>query len=65
MAFLTAETFDFAHSHSLNADLGQGFLDVLHFEGLDDGFDFFHVAWKKTEAILTGKHQDHGEPLRK
>jgi hypothetical protein len=58
VAFLPAESLDFADGHSLNTHLGERFFDVLHFEGLDYGLDLFHVAGKESEAMLTGKHQD-------
>lgn len=42
MAFLASESLDFGDGHSLDADFGEGFFDVFHFERFDDCFDFFH-----------------------
>ena len=39
MTFLTTEAFDFRHSHTFDADLGESFFDLFQFEGLDDGDD--------------------------
>ena len=44
VAFLAAETFDFAHGHAGDADFGECFTYIVEFEGFDDGFDFFHGA---------------------
>jgi len=42
VALLSAKSFHLGHGHSLNADIGKRFLDVLKFEWLDDCVDFFH-----------------------
>ena len=42
VAFLPPESFDFADGHSFHADVGEGVFYFFEFEGLDDGFDFFH-----------------------
>src|SRR4051812_15724053 len=39
-----AETAHFRHGHSLHTDLGEGVLDGVELERLDDGFDFLHGA---------------------
>ncbi len=44
VAFLAAEAFYFGHGHAFDPELGQGFLDLLEFERLDDRFQFFHLA---------------------
>jgi hypothetical protein len=43
MAFLPAETFDLAHRHPFDPDLGEPIFDRFHLEGLDNGLDFFHA----------------------
>jgi hypothetical protein len=43
VALLPPEAFHFRHRHSLDAELGQGFLHFLEFERLDDRFELFHV----------------------
>jgi hypothetical protein len=43
VAFLAAETFDFANGHSFDPEVGKGLFDLFEFEGFDDGFDFFHI----------------------
>jgi hypothetical protein len=58
MALLPAESFDLADGHSLDANLCECFLHIFHFEGLDDCFDFFHLAAKQAEAILGCKSQE-------
>jgi hypothetical protein len=42
VAFLAAKTLDLGDGHALDADFVQGVFDVVQFERLDDGFDFFH-----------------------
>jgi hypothetical protein len=42
MPLLTAKPFDFTDRYPLDADLIQGFFDLIQFEGLNDGFDFPH-----------------------
>jgi hypothetical protein len=43
VTFLAAEAFHFSYGHAFNAQLGEGFLDLLELERLDDRFQFFHV----------------------
>src|SRR5262245_42228395 len=56
MAFLTAETFDFAHSHALNANVAESVLYLFEFERFNNGFDFLHnlciqrVGWVVPKA---------------
>ena len=45
VTFLAAEAFDFGHGHTFDADLGEGFLNFLELERLDDGDDEFHLIW--------------------
>src|ERR1700737_4037720 len=42
MTFLATEAFHFGHGHTFNTKLGEGFLDLLELERLDDRFQFFH-----------------------
>ena len=43
MAFLAAETLGFHDGDALQSNLVEGFLDLIEFERLDDGFDFLHA----------------------
>ena len=45
MALLTTETFGFGDRYSLYADVLKGFLNLVEFERLDNGFDFFHGSF--------------------
>jgi hypothetical protein len=42
MALLAAEPLDLGDAQALDADLLEGFLDLVELERLDDGLDFFH-----------------------
>src|SRR5688500_10309280 len=42
VALLAPETAHLGHRHADDADTGQGFLDVVELERLDDGFDLLH-----------------------
>ena len=44
VALLAAEAFDLGDRHALNAELRQGLLHLLQFEGLDDGNNEFHES---------------------
>src|SRR5690606_1475739 len=37
-----SEAFDLGHGHALDPDLGQGILDLVQLERLDDGLDLLH-----------------------
>src|SRR5690554_895260 len=55
MALLTAKALDLGDSYTLNADIGQGFTNVIQFERLDDRSDEFHHSsphdlWKSHGA---------------
>ena len=43
MSLLPAEAPDFGDGHALDADFMKGLFDIVYFERLDDGFNFFHV----------------------
>ena len=45
VAFLAAEAADFGDGHALDADFRESRFHVFEFEGLDDGFDFFHGGY--------------------
>src|SRR5260370_27883449 len=49
VSLLAAKTFDLADRHSLDPDFSEGFLYLLKFEWLYDGFDFFHFVWGLTD----------------
>jgi hypothetical protein len=42
VALLAAEPLHLGNAQALDADLLEGFLDLVELEGLDDGLDFFH-----------------------
>jgi hypothetical protein len=46
MTLLATKSLYFADRHSFDPNLGQGFFDVLHLEGLDDRLNFLHVRLK-------------------
>src|SRR5712675_510677 len=43
VTFLASKALDLGNSHPLHAEGGEGFFDVLEFERLDDGLNFFHA----------------------
>ena len=50
MSLLSAKTLDLADGKALDTDCVQGLLGFVQFEGLDDGFNFFHglnLLWAK------------------
>jgi hypothetical protein len=58
MAFLAAKALDFSNRYSFAADFGQGVLNFLKLEGLDDGNNQFH---EKKESSTDAKPE--GMPL--
>jgi hypothetical protein len=42
MAFLPPEALGLEYRNALQANFVEGFLHFVEFEGLYDGFDFFH-----------------------
>src|SRR6478736_1173799 len=40
----TAEAFDLGHGHALDTDFGQGILDLVQLERLDNRLDLLHLA---------------------
>jgi hypothetical protein len=34
----------FGDGHAFDPSLGQSFLNIIEFKGLDDGFNFFHMV---------------------
>ena len=44
VALLTAEPLDLADGHPFDAHFAEGVLHLFELEGLDDGFDFFHIS---------------------
>ena len=48
VTLLASEALDLGNGHSLDADTGQGFLNLFEFEWFDDGYNEFHtelVIW--------------------
>jgi hypothetical protein len=43
MALLAAKTLGFCNGDALDANGLKGFLHLIELEGLNNGFDFFHV----------------------
>ena len=54
VAFLAAESFDFADGHAFDADFAEGVLHFLQLEWLDDRFDFLHNCVQFTAPTVSG-----------
>jgi hypothetical protein len=58
MALLAAEALGFGDGDAGNADFMQRLFHFIELEWLDDRFDFFHVAEKRSEAMFADKSQE-------
>src|SRR5881409_556485 len=64
------ESLDFGDGHPFDADFAEGVFDFLELEGLDDGFDFFHVSgrrmmlWLECVNAWSGFEQHECHPVR-
>src|SRR5689334_17268632 len=56
MALLAPEAADLGDRHADDADAGQGFLDVVELEGLDDRLDLFHALGLPGEEPRSNGH---------
>ena len=54
VAFLATESLHFADGHAVDTGFGEGFFDFFEFEGLDDGFDFFHWFFSSDGLVRLG-----------
>src|SRR5207245_3460561 len=52
MPFLAAKSFDFAHRHPLQPNLGQGVFDLFDLERLYNRFDFLHQCFPSRQPGL-------------
>jgi len=43
VALLAAKSLYFGDGHAFNPSLGQSVFNIIEFERLDDGFNFFHM----------------------
>src|ERR1700730_3915961 len=58
VALLPAESFHFTYGHSLDPDLRQGLLYVLHLKGFNDRLDFLHIWQSLSQQPLKRKETE-------